>query len=437
MDKLRQKRKDKRVAELLAQQRAALLTRKRALAALLNKEMNGWQAEMLTEKKSPADRLRTLQDRAIALRDAREAERRKFVDKMYHEQWQASCDDGRLLDSKATIKHVVGERETQIQQKAEIAEKIAVEGEILDGEYKKRVAELAAKEDAKEKYLHDLNLEIKGILDEQVVMMESRRQALRDQQAADAVEEMAEWQEAKDKEEAKERDRYLDARARGVETRKFNQTRLGIRAEQDAEIRAQDRLLLNYALDKEAAEKAAEKAKADAEKATTKRYQEYLRLQMVKEAADESAADALRRADEDRVMERREKQQQDRRDARAYLWKITDEGRQEQMRQKYEAELKFLEEEAALDAQLGGGQDELDEIERQKVERHRKAVMDNQVGVRQQAAYKQRVLRKEKQDAFLEGKIMRKVEKEHSHRLTTLAGTVKTHFPNKHTQWYS
>ena len=150
MDKLRQKRKDKRVAELLAQQCAALLTRKRALAALLNKEMNGWQAEMLTEKKSPADRLRTLQDRAIALRDAREAERRKFVDKMYHEQWQASCDDGRLLDSKATIKHVVGERETQIQQKAEIAEKIAVEGEILDGEYKKRVAELAAKEDAKE-----------------------------------------------------------------------------------------------------------------------------------------------------------------------------------------------------------------------------------------------------------------------------------------------
>ena len=111
MDKLRQKRKDKRVAELLAQQRAALLTRKRALAALLNKEMNGWQAEMLTEKKSPADRLRTLQDRAIALRDAREAERRKFVDKMYHEQWQASCDDGRLLDSKATIKHVVGERD--------------------------------------------------------------------------------------------------------------------------------------------------------------------------------------------------------------------------------------------------------------------------------------------------------------------------------------
>merc|ERR1712196_474034 len=98
---------------------------------------------------------------------------------------------------------------------------------------------------------------------------------------------------------------------------------------------------------------------------------------------------------------------------------------------------KFLEDEAALDALLGGGQDKLDEMERLKQERHKKAIMDNQLGVRQQAAYRQRMLRKEKQDAYLEGKIMRKVEKEHSHKLTTLSGTVKTHFPNKHTQWYN
>lgn len=436
-DKLRQKRKDKRVNQLLAEQRGKLLQRKRALAALLNAEMNGWQKEMMAEKETPEDRLSTLQNRAIALRDSRETERRKFVDRMYHQQWQLSCDDGRLLDSKATIKQVVQDRETQIAQKAEIAKKIQAEANQLDQEYKRRVAELAAKEDAKEKYMHDLNMEIKGILDEQVVMMEARRQALRDQKAMDAAEEMKEWQEAKDREDAKEAARYAEAKARGLVTRKFNETRLGIREQHEAETRRQDRLLLQYALDKEEAEKAAEKAKADEEKATTKRYEEYLKLQMVKEAADESAADALRKADEDRVMERREKEQQDRRDARAYLWKITDEGRQEQIHQKYEAERKFLEDEAALDVLLGGGQDELDEIERQKQERHKKAVMINQLGVRQQAAYRQRMLRKEKQDAYLEGKIMRKVEKEHSHKLTTLSGTVKTRFPNKHTQWYS
>ena len=97
-DKLRQKRKDKRVNQLLAEQRGKLLQRKRALAALLNAEMNGWQKEMMAEKETPEDRLSTLQNRAIALRDSRETERRKFVDRMYHQQWQLSCDDGRLLD---------------------------------------------------------------------------------------------------------------------------------------------------------------------------------------------------------------------------------------------------------------------------------------------------------------------------------------------------
>ena len=73
-DKLRQKRKDKRVNQLLAEQRGKLLQRKRALAALLNAEMNGWQKEMMAEKETPEDRLSTLQNRAIALRDSRETE---------------------------------------------------------------------------------------------------------------------------------------------------------------------------------------------------------------------------------------------------------------------------------------------------------------------------------------------------------------------------
>ena len=56
-------------------------------------------------------------ERAYALRDAREAERRKIVQERLDEQWRDACDDARLLDSKALTHYMSKERHQQIQDK--------------------------------------------------------------------------------------------------------------------------------------------------------------------------------------------------------------------------------------------------------------------------------------------------------------------------------
>jgi hypothetical protein len=408
--KLEQKKKSARVAELMKDRARKLLERKKELASQLNSEMDMWQKEFTEVKESPEDRKNSIQARALALRDAREAERRAFVDKMYRMQWQTSCDDGRLLDSQATIKHVMDVRNDQIREKQEIQKRLDEDDRMMMDEWRQRIDELEAKENAKEQYRKEMEKEIKGMLDEQIEAHQGRKADLKARQAADYEEEFAEWKAAKEMEEAAEQERYTIAKQRGVATRNFNQSRLNIRKERADLVRAEDLVLLNYALEKERAAEAAEQQKRDFEMETTKRYQAYLKAQMIKEQVDESANDSLRKAEEDKIWAKREKEQQDRADARANLWDKTDKGRQEQIRLKKEREMKEKEDDDALAGKHGGNQDDLDNIKAAKDAARERATMENQLAVRAQAAYKQRLSRREEQEKFLDGKIMNKVE---------------------------
>jgi hypothetical protein len=395
--------------------------------------MAQWQKEFSSMKESPAARKMSLQNRALALRDAREAERRAFVDQMYRLQWQTSCDDGRLLDSKATIKRVMDDREIQLHQKAEIAQKLAVEDGLLMGEWKQRIDELEKRETEKEQNRRTMETEIKGMLDSQVEHHFMRKEALRDRNARDAAEELAAWKTAKEKDDAQTEQRHILSKARGIETRNFNQSRLHLRAEAAEEVKAQDMLLLNFALDKEHSELASESAKRNEEKETTKRYQEYLKVQMIKEAENFATVDAQRQAEEDKIWAKREKELQDRSDARALLWAQTDVSRQDQIRWKKEREVKERQDVFSPN----GHMEELDRLEAAKQGARKSAIAMNHNGVLAQVDHKKRLAKREEQEKYLEVKIMDKVEKEHRQRLAEMSGEVKVNFPNRHTQWYS
>lgn len=436
-DKWEEKQKTQRVAQLRRSSAEDLLMRKKQLAELLNSEMSQWEKEFSSEKETPADRKLSLQTRALALRDENERERRAFCDKMYRLQWQTSCDDGRLLDSKATVQRVMEDRAEQLRQKEEIRQKLLLEEEMLSREWQQRIDELEARENEKESARRRQEMEIKGMLDTQVASHAVRKEALRARVAAEATEELTALKAAKDKDRAKEHAKISLERSMGTETREFNQSRLHLRGEAAERVRGEDLLLLNFALDKERAEAAAEHAKKHAEHETTKRYQEYLKAQRVREAQNTAAVDAVRKAQEDAVFEAREKEQQDRLDARNSLWAKTDAGRREQIRMRAEREAKAQEEDAVEVAKIGRNQAELDRIEAEKVAAFKKAVVDNHSGILAQVGHRNRLKKKEEQGKFLESKIMLKAESEHRQRLTELAGEVKVYFPNKHIQWYS
>merc|ERR1711998_52310 len=106
--------------------------------------------------------------------------------------------------------------------------------------------------------------------------------------------------------------------------------------DKDEQDKAEDLMLLQYALDKEKADEAFELKKKMQERDATKQYQEFLRVQMAKEAEDTAMVDELRKAAEEAIWEKKEAEQRKQREAREFLMGEVDRGRQQQIKEKFE-----------------------------------------------------------------------------------------------------
>ena len=129
---------------------ANLEGRRRSLTALYNDEMASWTAEINDIGESPGERKEALRARATALRDAREKDRREFVESCYQKQWRDQCDDARTLDSKAMMKFVSSDRKVQESQKLDVKAQAAVDEAAYVDEWRVRMDELEKLELAKE-----------------------------------------------------------------------------------------------------------------------------------------------------------------------------------------------------------------------------------------------------------------------------------------------
>jgi len=430
-------RKKDRLAQLRKSRQDQILQRKRKLAELLNREMQQWQDAVKNSRESTEDRKASIAQRAIALRDAREAERKEFVEQCYRDQYRNACDDARFLDAKALTKYVMDEREKQIEMKHTRREELRRESEALDRQCQERLVELDEKESEKERTRRQMEFEIRGILDGQTANLRRRKEALRQQQAEDAAIEHAEWKAAMDKEQEEQSKRTALAYARGRAIREFNESRKHLRREAEAHVREQDMMLLQYALDKEKADEMNEARKREEEKETTKVFQEYLKAQMIKEAQNDALVEELRKAEEDRIWERKEGEQRKRDEARAYLMRITNEGRQTQIEEKRKRHAEELAYEGSENEYMDREQAELDRIEADKEARRRLATDKNLAYIKGQIAAKERARRREEQEKFLETKIMERNEEEHRRQLAEQAGRLKLYHPIKHTSWYT
>lgn len=106
-----------------------------------------------------------IMERAYALRDARENERRKFVEQCYDDQWRDACDDARLLDSQALTQLMGKERMAQIQEKQQRRQKLTEEENQFVDNWKQQLAAMEqrdlAKQEARRNADHRTQQEIK------------------------------------------------------------------------------------------------------------------------------------------------------------------------------------------------------------------------------------------------------------------------------------
>jgi hypothetical protein len=107
-------------------------------------------------------------ERAYALRDARENERKSIVKKKYDDQWRDACDDARTLDSKAMTIFMNKERLRQIEEKRERKIQLSSQENAFVDEWTRQMDALAARDEAKKALRKKIDAETSAQIREQV-----------------------------------------------------------------------------------------------------------------------------------------------------------------------------------------------------------------------------------------------------------------------------
>jgi hypothetical protein len=178
-------------------------------------------------------------------------------------------------------------------------------------------------------------------------------------------------------------------------------------------------------------------AKRHENKQAAEQYRRYLEEMMVKDKEDTAVVDEVRRREEEKVWKAREDALQAREDARTYLMKMVDEGRQQQIQERREQsrreeeEGKVFADRFLLEARAGVEQERAEAMQRRGV------AVDNNQRLKEQMALKQHRLELEQQEQYLADKKMKYIERQHQQRLADQGGLVRTNFPMQQGKWYT
>lgn len=383
------------------------------------------------------DRKARIMERAYKLRDERERLRNSHVKASLDKQWRDACDDARTLDSEALLKLVSKERQQQIEEKNANKLRRKEEEREQTAAWLKHVEEMERIEAQKDIDRLANERKTASLISLQIEGNKQKKAELREKTKREDEEEIRMIRDALAEEERLQQQRQKEAADRRKEVLKAN---AGVKEVEEAEERmrkAQDIALLQYALAKEREQQAAEEAKKNATRQAAREYKKYLELQMIRDAEDNANLDEMRKREEEKVWKARDDAMAERKAARDHLMRMVDEGRQEQIRLKQEAEKAEIESEQIWVEKFIKEAEEGILQEKAAVEARRRIAEQNQERLREQINYRAQKEEKQKQEEYLANKHTLRMEALHQQRLSEQGGVARTFRPLKQSQWYS
>jgi hypothetical protein len=182
---------------------------------------------------------------------------------------------------------------------------------------------------------------------------------------------------------------------------------------------------------------AAEEAKKNLARNAAGEFRRYLEDQMLKEAQDNSFADGIRKAEEEKVWKARDDALEARRVARNNLMQLVDEGRQEQIEYRRQTVVEEKKEGERFATTFMEEAKEGMAREKEALQARRVIAVDNNKHLQLQISGRTERQQKEAQDSFLADKHMQYMEKQHQDKLATQGGAVRTFRPLTKASWYS
>jgi len=418
-------RQEATMFDFQAGQDAELNSRRNELANLYDRELKSWKMLLSQQKETPQDVKARIKSKAMALKKKRESEQAEYVHHQRMRQWRDGCDDLRQLDSQATLNDVASRRAEQLEEKArqqhqELEDEDqwsnAWEVDRLRKEARER-KDLANQHKRDKDQLRDLNLQV------QQNAATKRLQA--DQTYDESQAQKQQWDVEDQKQKEYERACGAANYKRGQDVLAYNNQRQELRLQASKQEMENELTLLQVALEKEARELEAEEEKKRQEKAASAIYQKHLQAQMVKEKADDSLLEELRRQDEAKAADKRDSQKRREDSARAELATQVQLGREQQKQEKMKKVMDDKDAEAQYAREQSVMNTKLDNLELEKRAMQAETKRMNQHKVRLQISAKEQMRQQRLQDEYIANRTNQYTERQFNAHLMQLAGQAR------------
>lgn len=317
----------------------ALNTRRKKLKALLESEFHSLQSELKNSFETMDQRRERLVREAATLQEKREFERLKTVERLREQQWIQSVDAIRTHRSKLISSKIAEDRLSQLREANLRLRREAEEESRFAKMADERRLKMLDREIAEAKDLKRRNDEMKRILRRQVVEREAVLDREEDILIDEAKRLKARWKREAEAEVARDRARRERAAQIERDVARFNQHKNAIDSKRDSEERALDAKLLKAALEKEALAIQKEIELKKARRAEMIEYQDALKEQMIKEMEDNTYLEKLLKEESDKEWDKREARWNSEADARRRLLEEVDRSRRTQMEAKKQRKL--------------------------------------------------------------------------------------------------
>eukprot|EP01043_Picozoa_sp_COSAG02_P059404 COSAG02_NODE_7567_length_2958_cov_2.231200_2_plen_451_part_00 len=324
--------------------------RRQHLAQVLAAENEMYANEIMSMQETPEDVKARMEARAKQLKDAREAERVKYVEDMNYRKWRAGCDDLRDADSKNFLLACHLERDKQVLEKLGRKELEERENMLFDALWEEQRQDRVRKDEEQETKLAKNVAEVQKVMAEQLEALKARKEEDAKILEEEAMLQKELWELANEEERRKAVEAAEAAFVRNQELQRFNVEKLKEREEALRIERELDLAFLDAVLTKEAAQEAAEQAKKAAYAEAAAQYRKHLIALMRKEADDNAVLDQMRADEFEKAWGKRVEVWAREQEARERLMAHVMEERRRQIDEKY-ARLEREKEEEMADRQ--------------------------------------------------------------------------------------
>ena len=391
---------------------------------LYKREMAEWQ-QQVKEKNSMTteERMQEIRSKALRLREAREADRKNYIESCYERQWRASSEEARKAESQAFLTRLLKEREKEATTPSHYQglEREAKRLEALELEQRKKELDQHAAD--AERQIKDRNATMKKALDLQVAAKSQRERDLALQRQQEEAEDIQRIENEKRMAlEAEKVRRYQQEEVRRDIIRE-NAAKSKEREQCRAKDREEDLRLLDYALQQEQRDLKQEAVSKEANVGMAKDFMAFLQDQMKKDQADTSRIDAIREAKMNEIWLQRDDLLAAQAEARRRMMAEVDASRRIQMKQQIAQIEEERKEVAQYVAECVEAARKQNAIEKQKeMEATATTVSIANMNAAAAADRQKRHEEDQAQQALLERKAREYEERKHGQRLRELLG---------------